>query len=113
MEINKLRSELVLPLTQGSAGGQGRGPGVGDVDVLVAGGGPALPARGALCQWSLVSLELTTKLPPGTLRESLLTAQVITWSSENHSPWSLARSLKLRRPVNHSLWIVAPSKWGP
>ena len=39
----------MLPLTQGSAGGQGRGPGVGDVDVLVAGGGPALPARGALC----------------------------------------------------------------
>ena len=47
------------------------------------------------------------------LSKGLLAAPEITWSSENHSPWSLARSLKLRRPVNHSLWIVAPSKWGP
>ena len=44
----------MLPLTQGNAGGQGRGPGVGDVDVLVAGGGPALPARGALCHLTYV-----------------------------------------------------------
>ena len=47
----------MLPLTQGSAGGQGRGPGVGDVDVLVAGGGPALPARGALCHLTYVIID--------------------------------------------------------
>ena len=89
-QLHKNSSSYRIILTQRVAQSKGLSPGVRRVYVTVAGVWPGCPASGTFW-WKAWSYHL--------------------WLGFALPPWSSLFPLKLSRPVNQSLWRVAPSQW--